>query len=294
VCALENYHRSRQEKNVQTSEFTDISYQLDSDGIVTVSMNTPKRKNALSGLTALELRWAARHFQEDDNALAMILTGAPDPESEQARQAFSSGGYFVPGVYDDVPEEIMAQIDQTDIAMKATVLAFFRCDKPVLAAINGLAIGGGITLPLAVADQIYLSEHAWARLPFASLGISAELGSTFMLPRLLGMQKAKELFFYPDKLEAQQLLDLGLANAVLPHDELLPYTRDKAMQLIPPRGAGASIRAMKRIVHAQKVEELTRALDLENEVLNELMKSEDFVEGLMARVEKREPIFKGR
>ena len=279
---------------MQTSEFTDISYQLDSDGIVTVSMNTPKRKNAISGLTALELRWAAQHFQEDDNALAMILTGTPDPESEQARQAFSSGGYFVPGVYDNVPEEIMAQIDQTDIAMKATVLAFFRCDKPVLAAINGLAIGGGITLPLAVADQIYLSEHAWARLPFASLGISAELGSTFMLPRLLGMQKAKELFFYPDKLEAQQLLDLGLANAVLPHDELLPYTRDKAMQLIPPRGAGASIRAMKRIMHAQKVEELTRALDLENEALNELMNSDDFVEGLMARVERREPVLKGR
>ena len=279
---------------MQTSDFTDISYKLDRDGIVTVSMNTPKRKNAISGLTALELRWAAQHFQEDDNALAMILTGTPDPNSEPHRQAFSSGGYFVPGVYDDVPEEVMAQIDQTDIAMKATVLQFFNCDKPVLAAINGLAVGGGITLPLAVADQIYLSEHAWARLPFASLGIAAELGSTFMLPRLLGMQKAKELFFYPETLTAQHLIDLGLANAVLHHDELLPYTREKALQLVPPRGASASIRAMKRIVNAQKLEELTRALDLENEVLNELMKSEDFMEGLMARVEKREPVFKGR
>ena len=279
---------------MHTSEFTDISYELDDDGIVTVSMHTPRRKNAISGLTALELRWAAQHFQEDDRALAMILTGAPDPDSEPSRQAFSSGGYFVPGVYDDVPEEIMAQIDQTDIAMKATVLQFFNCDKPVLAAINGLAIGGGITLPLAVADQIYLSEHAWARLPFASLGIAAELGSTFMLPRLLGMQKAKELFFYPETLTAQHLIDLGLANAVLHHDELLPYTRERALQLVPPRGAGASIRAMKRVVHAQKLEELTRALDLENEVLNELMKSEDFMEGLMARVEKREPVFQGR
>ncbi len=81
---------------------------------------------------------------------------------------------------------------------------------------------------------------------------------------------------------------------MLPHDELLAYTRDKALQLIPPRGAGASIRAMKRVVHAQKLEELTRALDLENEVLNTLMQSEDFIEGLMARVEKREPVFKGR
>lgn len=279
---------------MQPNEFSDISYQLDSDGIVTVSMNTPGRKNAISGLTALELRWAASHFQQDDSALAMILTGAPDPDSGPERQAFSSGGYFVPGVYDDVPPDIMAQIDPTDIAMKATVLEFFQCDKPVLAAVNGLAIGGGFTLPLAVADQIFLSEHAWARLPFASLGIAAELGSTYTLPRLLGMHKAKELLFYPERIDAQRLLDMGVANAVLPHEELLPYTRDKALQLIPPRGAGASIRAMKRTVHRQNVEAITRALDLENEVLNELMKSEDFVEGLMARVEKREPVFKGR
>ncbi len=279
---------------MQPSEFTDISYQLDDEGIVTVHMNTPERKNAISGVTALELRWAARHFQEDDQAQAMILTGAPDPSSESTRQAFSSGGYFVPGVYDDVPPEVMEQIDPNDIAMKGTVLEFFACDKPVLAAINGLAIGGGITLPLAVADQIFVSEHAWARLPFATLGICAELGSTFFLPRLLGMHKAKELFFYPEKLDAQKLLELGFASAVLPHDELLSYTREKALQLIPPRGAGASIRAMKRMVNQQKVEELTRALDLENEALNALMHSEDFAEGLMARVEKRDPVFKGR
>ena len=279
---------------MQTTDFSDISYQLDSDGIVTVSMNTPERKNALSGLTALELYWAAKHFREDDSALAMILTGAPDSQSESAKQAFSSGGYFVPGIYDELPEEIRAQIDMTDIAMKRTVLEFFSCDKPVLAAINGLAIGGGFTLPLAVADQIYLSEHAWARLPFASLGISAELASTYILPRLLGMQKAKELLFYPDRIEARELLKLGVANAVLPHDELLSFTREKALQLIPPRGAGASIRAMKRIVHKQRLEEVTVALDLENEVLNELMKSEDFAEGLMARIEKRAPVFKGR
>ena len=279
---------------MQTTDFSDISYQLDSDGIVTVSLTTPERKNALSGLTALELYWAAKHFREDDNALVMILTGAPDLQSEPTRQAFSSGGYFVPGIYDELPEEILTQIDMTDIAMKRTVLEFFACDKPVLAAINGLAIGGGFTLPLAVADQIYLSEYAWARLPFASLGISAELASTYMLPLFLGMQKAKELLFYPEKIEPQELLDLGIANAVVPHDELLSFTREKALQLIPPRGAGASIRAMKRIVHQQRLAEVTIALDLENEVLNELMKSEDFAEGLMARIEKRTPLFKGR
>ena len=200
----------------------------------------------------------------------------------------------MPGIYDDLPEEVVAQIDETDIAMKATVLEFFQCDKPVLAALNGLAIGGGFTLPLAVADQLYLSEHAWARLPFAHLGISAELGSSYLIPRLVGMHKAKELFFYPDRLEAQQLVDLGLANAVLPHDDLLPYTRERALALVPPRGAGAAIRAMKRIVNAQRLDDVTRALDLENEVLNVLTKGEDFVEGITARMQKRDPVFKGR
>ncbi|MEM8561578.1 MAG: enoyl-CoA hydratase-related protein [Pseudomonadota bacterium] len=279
---------------MHTEEFSDIHYELDDEGIVTVHLNTLWRKNAISGLTALELYYAAKHFQSDDAALAMIITGATDPDSGANKQAFSSGGYFVPSVYEGVPEKIMAQIDLTDIAMKRTVLEFFSCDKPVLAAINGLAIGGGLTLPLAVADQIYASEYAWARLPFASLGISAELGSTYMLPRLLGMHKAKELFFYPDRIEAQQLSELGLVNAVVPHDELLSYARDKALQLIPPRGAGASIRAMKRIMHQQRVAELTQALDLENEALNELIKSEDFIEGFTARVEKRDAVFKGR
>jgi enoyl-CoA hydratase/carnithine racemase len=279
---------------VENHEFIDISYDLDADGVATVQLNTPKRKNAISGLTALELRWAAERFGADDKAMVMILTGAPDPGIGPERQAFSSGGYFVPGIYDDVPAEIVAAIDPTDIAMKATVMTFMRLDKPVLVALNGLAIGGGITLALAVGDLVYASEHSWARFPFAGLGISAELSSTYLLPRLLGFQKAKELIFYPEKINAQGLVDLGIVNAVLPHDELMAFTREQALKLVPPRGAGASIRAMKHIVHAPHLEDISRALDLENEALNRLMREPDFAEGLTARIEKREPVFTGR
>jgi enoyl-CoA hydratase/carnithine racemase len=279
---------------METADFQDIRYALDDEGIVTVTISSTKRRNAISGLTSLELRYAAQHFANDDRAHAMILTGENDPERDSDRQAFSSGGYFSPDAYTGLPDDLMAEIDHTDIAMKATVLEFFACDKPVLAAVNGLAIGGGFTLPLAVADQIYLSEHAWAQLPFAHLGIAAELGSTFLLPTLLGMQKAKELLFFPERLDAQTLASLGLANAVLAHDELLSHTRERALQLIPPRGAGLSIRAMKRSVHAQRVDAMTTALDLENEALNMLVASEDFAEGLLARVERRAPAFKGR
>jgi enoyl-CoA hydratase/carnithine racemase len=179
---------------VQTSAFMDIGYQLDGDGIVTVSMHAPGRKS-ISLLTALALRWAARHFKEDDQAQVMILTGAPDPDSEPSGQAFSSGGYLVPGIYDDLPEEIRARIDPTGIAMKATVLEFCSGDKPVLAAINGLAIGGGITLPLAVADQA-LFEHAWARLPPRVL----RAPSRRVLPGVLSYTRALHRAIFADSL----------------------------------------------------------------------------------------------
>jgi hypothetical protein len=150
---------------METADFQDIRYALDDEGIVTVTISSTKRRNAISGLTSLELRYAAQHFANDDRAHAMILTGENDPERDSDRQAFSSGGYFSPDAYTGLPDDLMAEIDHTDIAMKATVLEFFACDKPVLAAVNGLAIGGGFTLPLAVADQIYLSEHALASPP---------------------------------------------------------------------------------------------------------------------------------
>lgn len=280
---------------MNANEFRDIDYSVDDTGIATLLLNTPARKNALSGLSFLEIHYALQFFQSDDNAHVMIITGAPDPSNNNPeKEAFSSGGYFSPDALDGVSEEIIAQIDVKDIAQKRATMAFLRCDKPVLSAVNGLAIGGGFTLCLAASDQIYMSEHAWVQMPFAKLGIAAELSSTFILPRLLGFQKAKELLFFPERISAEALQKLGIANAVLPHNKLLEYTREKALQLIPPAAPGKAIREMKRVLHAPHLESFERALDLENEALNALFHSEDFAEGLSARVERRTPVFKGR
>lgn len=280
---------------MKTEEFRDILYSKDEAGIITLTLNTPGRKNALSAVTFLELYYAVDAFQADDTAHAMILTGAVDPNSsDPAKEAFSSGGYFNPDAFEGLSEEIMQDLDLADIAQKRVTMKFYQCDKPVIAAINGLAIGGALTLCLAAADQIYLSEHAWVQLPFAKLGISAELSSSFLLPRLLGFQKAKEILFFGERISAQELVDLGIGNNVLTHDELLPYARKKAMQLIPPNGAAVSIREMKRIMHQPNFDALKQALDLENEALNKLMATEDFAEGMTARIERRPPVFKGR
>jgi enoyl-CoA hydratase/carnithine racemase len=280
---------------MKPEDFNDIIYAKDEAGIVTLTFNTPARKNALSAVTFLEIFYAVDHFQADDTAHAMILTGAKNPNSDDpAREAYSSGGYFSPDAFEGLPEDVLNDIDLTDIAQKRATMKFFECDKPVIAAINGLAVGGAFTLSLAAADQIYLSEHAWVTMPFAKLGIAAELSSTFLLPRLLGFQKAKELLFFPERIEAQQLVDLGLANKVLPHDELMNYTRERTLQLIPPLGPSLSIREMKRSMHAPHLEDISRALDEENTALAALMKTEDFAEGLMARVERRTAVFKGK
>lgn len=280
---------------MQPQEFRDITYTRDEEGIATLTFNTPKRKNALSAYTFFEIHAAIEHFEADDSAHAMIVTGAKDPDSDNPeKEAFSSGGYFNPDAYDGVPEEIVAQIDLTDIAQKRTTLKFFQCEKPVIAAVNGYAIGGALTLILAAADQIYLSEHAWVQLPFAKLGISPELGSSFLLPRLLGLQKAKEIFFFAERITADNAVAMQLANKVLAHEELLDYARSRARQLAPPQGPGMAIREMKKLVNQPLVPSISEALDRENEALRALLGSADFAEGISARVERRPAVFQGR
>jgi enoyl-CoA hydratase/carnithine racemase len=279
---------------VNTDEFRDIRYAKDEKGIATLTFNTPKRKNALSLYSFYEIYEAIDAFERDDSAHALILTGAKDPDSDDpSREAYSSGGYFNADAYEGVPDEIMQQLDQSDIGQKRTTLKIFQCDKPIIAAVNGLAIGGAFTLTLAGADQVFMSEYAWIQLPFAKLGVSTELGSSFLLPRLLGLQRAKEVLFYSERIDAEQALQLQLANKVLPHAELMEYAREKALQLIPPNGAGLAIREMKKLLHEPQVDAISEALDRENKALQKLFASADFAEGLTARIERRPPVFKG-
>ena len=210
------------------------------------------------------------------------------------KEAYSSGGYFSPDAFEGLSDEVMQQLDLSDIAQKRTTLKLYQCDKPIIAAVNGLAIGGAFTLTLAACDQVYMSEHAWIQLPFAKLGISAELGSSYLLPRLLGYQRAKEVIFFSERIDAEQAVNLQLANKVVPHNELMEYAREKTMQLIPPRGAGLAIREMKRLLHTPNIEAISDALDRENQALQKLFSSSDFAEGLTARVERRPPVFKGK
>ena len=281
---------------MNVDEFTNIVYEKDAEtGIVTVTINRPEIRNALTLVVLLELYWAVDNIEKDDTVTAMIITGAKTPDSDDPTgEAFSSGGYFNLADFESLDEKTKGEIDLTDIAQKKLCLKFWQLDKPVIAAINGLAIGGGFTVPLACADLIYVSEHAWVKLPFINIGLIPELASSYLLPRLVGFQRAKEIIFFGEKLPASKLYDMGLVNKVLPHDELIPYAKKMVLKLIPPQGAGLATRLAKQAFHKPLIEAVTKALDIENEGLNKTIASADFWEALSARQEKREPVFKGK
>ena len=280
---------------MKVEEFTNIIYEKDAEtGIATVTINRPEIKNALTILVLLELYWAADAVEKDAAVKAVILTGGKSSDMDDpAGEAFSSGGYFNLADLEALDDKTRSDIDLTDIAQKRLCLKMWQLEKPVIAAINGLAIGGGFTIPLACADLIYASEHAWVKLPFINLGLIPELASSYLLPRIVGFQRAKEIIFFGEKIPAARLYEIGLVNQVLPHDELVPYAKQMAMKLIPPQGAGLATRLAKKALHEPLIDAVTKALDMENEGLNKAIASADFWEALAARKENREPVFRG-
>ncbi len=267
-------------------DFEDIIYEKEDNGICTATISRPEGRNAVTYITFLEIYTVLEDMENDRNAKVLIITG--DPKGN----AFTSGGYFKPEMMEEMRK--YPEIDLMDIAQKKVCMKFWDFNKPVIAAINGMAIGGGITMPLAGADLIYMSENAWLGFFFSKRAIIPEFSCTFLLPLLVGFQKAKEICYFGDKITAQKAYELGLVNKVLPPDELIPYSREQALKLIPPKGPSLSLKLMKKTMHAYFREILDRTLDLENRALRKAFTSKDFNESMKALKEKRDPVFIGR
>ncbi len=274
---------------MKIEDFKDILFEKEENGIVVVTLNRPERKNALSHLTLLELWYAVDLAEKDEDIKVMILTGSPDCD------AFCSGGYFsMKDIRKGIPKENLKEIDLRDMASKKLCLKFWQFSKPVITAINGLAVGGGFTLPIVCGDLTYASEEAWFGLYFIKRAVMPDFATTFLLPFLVGFQKAKELFFFGDKITSSEAEKLGLINKVLPSNELMNYARKQALRLIPPKGPSLSIKLMKKTMHAYFREIIEKQLDLENKNWVKSIVSKDFSESLLALKEKRDPIFKGK
>ena len=271
-------------------DFEDIIYKKEENGICTITFNRPERRNALSFVTFLEIQTVLDDMEKDKNARVLIMTGSPEG------RAFSSGGYFNMKMVTEIPKDIMKDIDLKDIAQKKICMKFWNFKKPVIAAINGLALGAGFTMPLACADLIYMADdpETYLGLIFVKRAIIPEFGLSFLLPFYVGFQKAKELLYFGDKIHAKEAEKLGLINKALPPEELLPFVRKQAERLIPPKGPSLSLKLMKKTMHEYFREIISSTLDKENEALQAAFKTHDMRESTKALMQKREPIFKGK
>ena len=269
-------------------DFRHIKYEKEENGILTITLNWPEKKNALSPLGLLEIWYAIDHAEKDKTVSVVILTGSKEAG------AFSSGGYFSKDMVKGVPKEFGLEINLRDMASKRLCLKFWDFPKPVISAINGFAVGGGFTLPIICSDLVYMAEDAWWALYFVKRAVMPDFATTILLPFMIGMHKAKELFYFGDRMTAHDAEKLGLVNKVLPRDELMTYARKQALRLIPPQGPSLSIKLMKKTIHSFFREIIETQLDLENKVWSKAIRSKDFNESLNALKEKRESIFTGK
>jgi 2-(1,2-epoxy-1,2-dihydrophenyl)acetyl-CoA isomerase len=277
---------------MNSNEFQDIRFEKEKNGICTLIFNRPERRNALSQNTFSEIKAVLTDMEYDNNAQILIITGC-----EEAK-AFSSGGYFdlkffSPGFSAKIKEGEILSSDNLK-TQKGKDINFWNFSKPVIAAINGLAIGAGITMPLMGADLIFMSENAWIEFNFVKRGIIAQSGMSFILPLYIGFQRAKEILYFGGKISAQEAERLGLVNKVLSSETLMPYTRTQALQLLPPKGPSLSIKLMKKTIHSHFREIISKTLNLEKESNQILFTSHDTREALRAFKDKRVPKFKGK
>ena len=258
-----------------------VTYEV-TDNIATITLTRPAQRNALTWDAYDRLEKALRRAVTDVEARCVIITGA-DP-------AFCSG--------DDV-REIMAgpkavSADTTPVVRhKPTpaAMAALECDKPVIAAVNGAAIGWGMELAL-YADIRIASELAKFSEMFIKRGLVCDVGGFYRLPSIVGPAKAAELLFTGDVITAAEALRIGLVSEVTPHAELLPRARALAARIAvnPPLALRYMKEGLRRGTYGDPRDLGGWAI----ETIRALMKTEDHKEGVASFLEKREPVFRGR
>jgi 2-(1,2-epoxy-1,2-dihydrophenyl)acetyl-CoA isomerase len=252
------------------------------DYIATITLNRPEKLNAFGGRMRQEIEEVVSDVCADQDVRVIVITGAG--------KAFCVGGdvtEFVSGETKALTETSPSERP----AMSKIVLALNQVEKPVIAAINGVAAGGGVNLALACDIRIASEKARFAQV-FTRRGVHPDWGGIYFLPRLVGYAKAAELIFSGEVIDAQEAYKLGMVNKLVPHDQLLEEVRKMAERMA--KNAPIPIAFAKRGLQNFNQWNLAQALDYESYVLSVTMKTEDIKEGFTAFLQKREPNFKGR
>ncbi|MFC4767451.1 enoyl-CoA hydratase-related protein [Effusibacillus consociatus] len=249
------------------------------DGIATVTLNRPKALNALNSALLTELSELVDSIAKDNSIQAVILTGAGE-------KAFVAGA-DIAEMKGKTPLEGRAFSQFGN----AVFLKIERMPQPVIAAINGFALGGGCELAMACDIRI-ASTNAKFGQPEVNLGIVAGFGGTQRLPRLVGPGIAKELLMTGDMISAERAAQIGLVNHVVEPADLLAKAREIAAKMISK--APIAVELSKKLVNDGLNVDLDRALVMESEVFGTLFGTEDRLEGMTAFLEKRAAKFQSK
>ncbi|MFJ8259302.1 enoyl-CoA hydratase/isomerase family protein [Peribacillus asahii] len=245
------------------------------NGVCTVKLNRPEVRNALG----LEMREELKDFftsvKQNDEVKVIVLTGEG--------KAFSAGGDL------SALKEVDAVSGRKRLqAGHEMIHSIVNLEKPVIAAINGVAAGAGVSLAVAC-DMVIASRSASFIQSFAKVGLIPDLGGIHFLPKLIGRHRALELMFLGEKVSAEQAHDIGMINRVVEDERLMDEVHTLALQLA--EGPDMALGFMKKLVNRSVLADLDETLELEGFAQAMCFESKDFKEGVQAFFEKRKPVF---
>ena len=249
------------------------------DGVVTVTMNRPERKNAIITKSWHELTQTFREVAQNREDRVLVLTGAGGD--------FCSGADLSPGAGG---AEESTGLDSMRLATE-TCLALHRLPKPTIAKVPGVAVGVGCNLALGC-DLIVAGEAARFSEIFVRRGLAIDGGGSWLLPRLIGLHKAKELAFFGDVISAAEAERIGIVNRVVPDDQLDKFVDEWADRLasLPP----VQLSAIKSQLNNSSQHTMDKALEDEGWQQTVNLKTNDFKEAVRAFLQKDTPKFEGR
>ena len=256
---------------------------LEKDGNMAIlTLNRPDKMNALSAAMRDFLPTTLQEVQEDDNVRALIITGAG--------RGFCSGA-------DVAVQAARAAGQQADTSRKTVlqlvgsiILGFEKVNKPIIAAVNGIAAGVGLTLTLACDIRIASTNARFSAI-WVKRGLIADGGATLLLPLAVGMEKALELSFTGDIIDAQEAERIRLVSRVVPQEELMARAKELAQKIAG--GPPISVELVKRVMWEKIRNQLREQLMFESYAQNVCRTTQDQKEAVKAFMEKREPQFKG-
>lgn len=260
------------------SHYETIIYEM-YDQVALITLNRPERRNAMNQALNRDLLTAVRQAADDETVRTVVLTGAG--------QGFCAGADLTLFQPMPTPEQVYELILGD---YRPLMLTLLEMRKPVIAAVNGVAAGAGASLALAC-DLRIMAHDASILMAFSNIGLVPDAGATWFLARMVGYGRAYAIAAEGRRVMAEQCLELGLANKVVPADELRDQALNWAQRLAqrPTLALGFTKHALQHAL----LNDLASTIEFEARLQQQTIASHDFMEGVMAFMQKREPVFKG-